>query len=106
MPGKEISRDADRTTDALRKRGLEFGYQKPPAGIMPRIRASVSDKQMEEMGIWYIAALHDPIKDSDGNPRVLDSDRNVAGLWLGAHWARPGAQWDACGAFAFLVPAS
>jgi hypothetical protein len=107
MPTREIERDSDRTTDALRKHGIEkYGYEKPLAGIAPRIRESVSDKQMEEMGFWYIAAPHDPIKDSDGVPFVLYARRYGGGQWLGALWVRPGARWYGYGAFAFLVPVS
>lgn len=107
MPTREIERDSDRTTDALRKRGIEkYGYAKPLAGIVPRIRELVSDKQMEDMGFWYIAAPHDPINDSGGYPRVIRAYRRDDGPWLRAPWYPPGDQWSGPGAFAFLVPAS
>ena len=107
MPTREIERDSDRTTDALRKRGLErYGYEKPLAGIVPRIRESVSDEQMEKMGLWYIAAPHDSIRDSDGDPNVLHAHRIDDGPWLRAPWDHPDYRWDDYGAFAFLVPAS
>jgi hypothetical protein len=107
MPTREIERDSDRTTDALRKRGMQmYGYEKPLAGIVPRIRESVTDKQMEEMGFWYIAAPHDPIKDSDGDPFVLVAHRHDGGPRLSADFGRPGGRWGGLGAFAFLVPAS
>ena len=107
MPGKEIP-DANRTTDALRKRGMEkYGYGKPQGGLIPRIRESVSDKQMEEMdGAWYIAGLHDPIEDSGGNPGVLLANRGGGGRRLGAGWGGPGNPWNDDGLFAFPVLAS
>ena len=105
VPGKEIKRDADRTTEALRKYAQRFGYEKPLAGIVPRIREAVSDEVMEKMGFWYIAGLHDPIKDSVGDPHVLRAFRSDGGLWLGASIDLPDFQWNAYGAFAFLVPA-
>jgi hypothetical protein len=106
MPGKEIP-DADRTTQALRKRGMEkYGYGKPLGGLIPRIRESVSDKQMEDVGIWYIAVLHDPIEDSGGYPRVLSSDRDGGGRWVKAGWDSPDSRWSGDGAFAFPVSAS
>lgn len=107
MPTREIERDSDRTTGALRKRGLvRYGYEKPLAGIVPRIRETISDEQMGKMGFRYIAAPHDPIKDYDGDPSVLDADRNDDGSWLHARWAHPDDHWYDAGAFAFLVPAS
>ncbi len=106
VPGAEIKADRERTTDALRKLGIErYGYEKPFGGIVPRIRENVSDKDMEELGIYYIAALHDPILGSDGVPNVLCSDRDVSGRRLGAGWGGPGRQWSGSGAFAFLLPA-
>lgn len=107
MPGREIEKDSDRTTENLRKRGMElYGYDKPLAGIVPRIREAVSDKQLEEMGAWYAAALHDPIKDSGGDPLVLRAYRSGGGRRVGAYWVYPGRQWDDDGVFAFPVPAS
>jgi hypothetical protein len=106
VPHKEIERDSDRTTANLRKLGEKYGYGKPLAGSTPRIRESVSDKQMEEMGIWYIVVLHDPIKDADGDPELLGADRNGDGRWLHGCWDRPGSQWGVEGASAFVVPAS
>lgn len=107
MPTREIVRDSDRTIDALRTRGIEkYGYGKPLAGIVPRIGESVSDKLMEEMGFWFIAASHDTIKDSDGNPDVLCAHRDGDGRWVDASWVHPDDRWNDSGAFAFLVPAS
>ena len=106
MPTREIERDADRTTENLRNRGIkQYGYCKPLGGVVPRVRESVSDKQMEEMGLWYIAAPHDPIKDSDGHPYVLHAYRDDDGLWLRANINHPDGQWYDDGVFAFLVPA-
>ncbi len=103
VPGKEIVRDSSRTTATLRKLGEKYGYGKPLAGHIPRIRESVSDKQMEEMGFWYIASLHEPIKDSDDYPRVLNALRLDDGRWINAHWDNPYNLWFDFGAFAFPV---
>lgn len=101
VPGKEVT--SNRTTANLKAYAKKFGYLIPKAGIVPRIRETISDKQMEEMEIWYIAGLHDSIKDSDGNPLVLSSYRGGGGLWLDADWDCPESSWGDDGAFAFLV---
>ncbi len=108
MPGKEIERDTDRTTQSLRKRGMKkYGYGKPLGGHISRLRELVSDKQMEEMGeAWYIAGLHDPIEDSDGAPDVLTVRRRDGGQRLHASWDEPSTQWRDDGLFAFPVLAS
>ncbi|MEK7566909.1 MAG: hypothetical protein AAB527_02130 [Patescibacteria group bacterium] len=107
IPTREVECDSERTTENLRQRGIKkYGYGKPLAGVTPRIREVVSDNQMEEMGFWYIAAPHDPIKDSDGAPFVLLSDRHDDGRWLYAYFGPPGHRWVDSGAFAFPVLAS
>ena len=106
VPGKEIQKDSDRTTANLRALGAKYGYGKPLAGHVPRVRENVSDKQMEEMEIWYIASLHDPIKDSGGHPYVLDARRGVAGRGVRAFCGDPDDRWGGSGLFAFPVLAS
>ncbi len=108
MPGKELP-DTDRITDVMRKRGMEkYGYGKPLAGLVPRIRESVSDNQMKEMpdSPWYIACLHDPIETSDGGPDVLGAFRDDGGRRLHAYWDKPSNRWSDSGLFAFPVLAS
>lgn len=107
MPGKEIERDVDRTTANLRKRGMEhYGYGKPLGGLIPRVRENLSDKQMEELGILYAAAIHNPITVSGGRPCVLRADRDDDGQWVDTCWGGPGNQWGGRGAFVFPVSAS
>lgn len=104
VPGCEITEN--RTTVNIQEYARGFGYEVPLAGVMPRIREVVSDKQMEQMEIWYIAGFHAPIKDTGGDSQVLNVDRNDDGQWLDANWDDPGCQWSDHGAFAFLVPAN
>ncbi|MGK2848475.1 MAG: hypothetical protein ACSLEX_00150 [Minisyncoccota bacterium] len=101
VPGREMK--SNRTTANLQTYGSQFGYTKPLAGIQPRIREAVSDKQLEEMGIYYIVSLHEVIKNSDGDPLVLSSDRDVDGQWILASLDHPVSRWNDDGAFAFLV---
>ncbi len=105
MPGNVIVKNRDGTTANLRKEALRFGYEKPQAGIMPRIRELVSGEQLKEMGFSYITGLHDTILDSDGDPNVLIADRDDGGRWLYAYWVKSDDQWVDGGAFAVLVPA-
>jgi hypothetical protein len=41
---------------------------------------------------------------SDGDPNVLNANRNDDGQWLNANWDHPDNHWNDNGAFAFLVP--
>ncbi len=91
-------------TANIQKYARSFGYEVPFAGVIPRIREAVSDKQMEQMNIWYIACLHMPIKDADGDPHVLGAYRDDDGRWLYTDWDYPDHQWNGNGAI--RVPCS
>lgn len=94
------------TTQQIKDYAKSKGYGMPTPELALLVRETISDEEMKELGVWYVAVLHDPIKDSDGDPDVLDSDRRDGGRWLDAYWGNPGAQWDDDGSFAFLVSAS
>jgi len=101
VPGHEV--EENRMTANIQKYARSFGYGRPFAGVMPRIREAVSDKQMEQMNISYIACLHMPIEDAGGDPRVLGAPHFGGGLWSNMYWDSPDSRWNSDGAFAFLV---
>ncbi|OHA59582.1 MAG: hypothetical protein A2589_01840 [Candidatus Vogelbacteria bacterium RIFOXYD1_FULL_46_19] len=102
-PGKKIS-DSDRITKKIRAAADKKGWLKPHWEVACLIRDTFTDEQLEQMGLWYIVTMHEPIKDSGGVPYLLDSCRSVDGRWLGANCVRPGASWGDRGGFAFAVP--
>ena len=80
---------------------------KPNPEIACLIREKFSDKDLEVMGLAWIVAMHEPIKDSDGGPRLLYAGRDDVGGWLGASWdGGPGSRWLGDGGFAFALPQS
>jgi hypothetical protein len=96
------------TNANLKAYGTEkFGYLTPKAGIIPHILKTVSCEQMEKMGIYYIAALHNAIETSR-QPSVLYFRRmKVKGdnLELCATWGVPDFHdWGESGAFVYLDP--
>ncbi len=108
--GKEIRKDFERTTANLKAKAVqEFGEQSV-AGLKGElallIREKFTNAELETMGIYYIAVLHEPIIDSGGGASVLDSNRNGGGSYVGAGYDSPGRQWRGSGAFAFLASTS
>lgn len=102
-PGKKIS-DSDHITKKIRAAADKKGWVKPHWEIACLIRDTFTDEQLEQMGLWYIVTMHEPIKDSDGDPRLLSSYRRDDGGWLSAYYGRPGDYWGGRGGFAFVVP--
>lgn len=43
---------------------------------------------------------------SDGNPNVLNANRNDDGRWVNTYWDNPDNHWNTNGAFAFPVSAN
>lgn len=105
--GKEIARDSDRTTKNLKAVAIkEFGKSsvsdlKGELALLTRMK--FSNAELEQMGLWYIAVLHEPIIDSGGDPRVLCSHRVDDRSWVFADYGRPDNYWSDFGAFAFLA---
>ena len=94
------------TTQEIKDFAKTKGWEMPKGELALLIREAISDKQMEDMGVYYIEALHEPINDSVGNPRVLIADRYDGGRWVDAYWGDPSRQWYGSGAFAFPLVAS
>lgn len=95
--------NSDRITSKIRAEADMRTLQKPNAEIACLIREKFTDEEIEAMGIWYIIAMHEPIKDSDGDLSLLDADRGGDGRWLGACGGRPDCRWDRDDGFAFAV---
>jgi hypothetical protein len=67
------------------------------------IRENFSDKELEDMGLYWIVTMHNPINDSGGDPSLLGADRSGGGLWLGTYYGRPDIRCHRASGFAFAV---
>ncbi len=105
--GTEITRDHDRTTKNLKAIAVnEFG-ERSVSGLKGElallIRMKFSNAELEQMGLWYIAVLHDPIVDSDTCSIVLNSNRSYCESWVGTGYGGSDGSWGGGVAFAFLT---
>lgn len=95
--------DSDRITKNIRAEAEKRNFTKPNAEVACLIREMFSDEELEAIGLWWIVAMHEPIKDSDGGPDLLGAGRCGGGQWLGAAYGRPVGRWNHDGGFAFVV---
>jgi hypothetical protein len=102
--------DAGRTTQNIRAQARAGIFTpgrslfKPNAELACLIREKFTDKEIEQMGLWCIVAMHEPINDSGGGPLLLLASRDGDGCWLLACDGRPGIRWNRRGSgFAFAV---
>jgi len=102
LPGTLFA-DSDRITKKICIEAEPRRLAKPNPEVACLTRDKFSDEDLEEMGFWYIVTFHDPIKDSDGDPRLLAVDRVGSGRWLGAGYGNPNFGWLSSTGFALVV---
>ncbi|HVU06594.1 MAG TPA: hypothetical protein VHE10_02290 [Candidatus Paceibacterota bacterium] len=96
-----IWRGCDRSTENIRVFAAGHGLGRPNADLACLIRDSLSDQEIEAMGLRWIVAMHEPIKDPYGDPGLLAAG---PGRCLDAYCVRPGQTWKRGIGFAFIVP--
>ncbi len=95
--------DSDRITKNIRTEAYRLKFGKPNAEVACLIREVFTDKELEAMGLWWIVAMHEPIKDSDGGPILLSARRRGDGPRLYAYYYKPDYRWLRLSGFAFVV---
>jgi hypothetical protein len=95
--------DNDRITKKIRTEADKRKLTKPNVEAACLIRENFSDEEIEAMGPRWIIVMHEPIKDSDGDPHLLDVNRRGGGRWLNAYFDGPGDRWGRGDGFAFVV---
>ncbi len=96
-------RDEDRITKKIRSEADKRKLAKPNAELACLIRENFTDKEIEEMGLLDIVAMHEPINDSGGGLNLLCANRSEDGRRLDAYEDRPGFRWYRGDGFAFAV---
>lgn len=87
----------------IRKKATELKLKTPSAEVACLIRECITDKEIKEMGLWSIVAMHEPINDRDHDPSLLGADRRDVGCWLCAYDGMPDSMWLSEVGFAFVV---
>jgi len=99
----ELFSDSSRIIKNICKEAKNRKLSTPNAEIACLIREKFSDKELEAMGLYWIVAMHKPIKDSDGNSNLLGANRFDGGFWLDAGYGSPDDEWSRVDGFAFVV---
>lgn len=96
----------ERITRNIRAEASKRKYVTPNPEVASLIRVMFTDKEIEDMGLWGVVTMHEPIKNSDGDPCLLYAYRDDRGRWLDAYYDDPGRRWYDDDGFAFAVLAS
>lgn len=74
----------------------------PNTEVVCLIREKFSDKELEAMGLFWIIVMHEPIKDSNGDPGLLYITCNNTGPWMNIYSDNPDAIRDCNSGWAFV----
>lgn len=95
--------DSDRITRKIRSFAFRRKLKAPNTEVACLIREAFSGKELEAMGLTWIAVMHKPIKVSDGVSRLFSVYSDDDGPWLGARYSDPDLRWDSDDGFAFVL---
>lgn len=95
--------DKQRVAKSIRAEADNRKLIKPNPEVGCLIREKFTNEAIEAMGLWWIAAMHEPIKDSGGDPVLLSVARRGDDPWLNTTFDYPGSQWGRDCGFAFVV---
>jgi hypothetical protein len=102
LPGRLWS-DNERSSRNTRTEATNRALVSPNAEVACLMRMMFSNEDIRQMGLRWLIAMHEPIKDTDGDPLLLGTDDDEGVSWLGAFWGRLDAQWRGLHGFAFAV---
>ena len=106
LKGSLFIDDNDRTTKKICTMAENRKLTKPNAEAACLVRDMFTDKELEEMDLYWIVVFHKPIKDFDGGPGLLSAGRRDDGSWLGAYGDRSDDGWRRGRGFAFATSIS
>lgn len=99
----ELFTDSNRLTSTIRAEAQTRKLLKPNAEVACLIRETFTDEEIEQMGLVWIVAMHEPIKDSARNLSLLGTGRSDGGPWLCTSYINPDNRLNRWSGFAFVV---
>ena len=99
----EFFSDDNRITSNIRTEADKRKLSKPNAEVGCLVRDMFTDEEIKKMGLTWIVTMHEPIKDSDGDPSLLYADRDDDDSWLSTYYDNPDSRWNRESGFAFVA---
>lgn len=96
--------DENRTTINIREEANKHKFSTPNIEVACLIRDKFSNKELEDMELWSIVVMHEPIKDSQGDPLLLNVSRAGNSCLLYSIYGKLDRLWLRSGiGFAFVA---
>ena len=100
----ELFSDEDRITQNIHAEADRRKLGKPNAEVACLMREKFSDEDIKAMGLRWLVAMHEPIKDSGGSPNLLGACNIDGSHELSAYYSRHDGRYLRGLGFVFLVP--
>ncbi len=94
----------ERYTLSANEMGHMKGLVTPRIEVTFLLREKFSNKELEEMGLWWIAIMHAPVRSFKESLISLCVDRYGDKEWISAHGAKDYDSWNSEGGFAYKIP--
>ncbi len=99
----ELFSEYERYTESIRAEADKRKLTKPNPEIACLIMKQLTEKQIKDMDLTWIAVMHEPIIDSKGDLRLLIVELIDVGLRLRSSGGKPEGVWSCQTGFAFVV---
>lgn len=94
--------DDNYTVFGLNDLAIKHNLSKPNAEVACLIRENFSNEDLEAMGLIWIAIMHEPVNDFEGNSGILRVSRYRNDCWLNAYYVGPDSGRFKGRGFAFI----
>jgi hypothetical protein len=99
-----IFEEDDRTTKKILVEAENRGLMRPNAEAACIIREILTDRETRNLDLWWVAVMHQPVKDMTDISRLLDMYWDNTGRWLDADYDTPDFRWGIKFGFVFIAP--
>jgi hypothetical protein len=95
--------EGDSTTENVICEALKRKMVTPNLEVACLLREMFWDKEIEEMGFYWVTIFHKPFEDNDGSLNFLSTDRDSDGVWLSVRCDKFNFGWGSHRGFVFEV---
>ena len=100
----ELFPDNERITRNVRAKEEELKFVNPNPDLVLLVIKNFSVEEIRAMGLLWLIGMHEPIKDSAGDPSLLVVRVLDGSPWLDACCDHPGSKWNRECGFVVAVP--
>lgn len=99
-----LFKNGRRSVFRVRTEAEKFRFLRPPLEVACLLRMYLTDKDIEQLGLWFLVVMHDPIRITGGTPFLLCPHRDEGGNWFSVRFGYPSQRFGGDNGFVFISP--